>query len=111
MIRLNGGWDNWKMIEIEKFPCKDGNEARTRERYWFEELNADMNTLIPSRSKKEYYVDNSEKIKKYNMEYRADHVEEKKEWRKQYRAKNREELNRKDKERHAKNKALGAFAL
>ena len=64
IIRQNGGWNNWTMIEIEKFPCRDGNEARTRERYWFEELKADMNTIIPSRSKKEYYVDNSEKIKK-----------------------------------------------
>jgi hypothetical protein len=32
-IRENGGWDNWSMIEIEKFPCNDDNEARARERY------------------------------------------------------------------------------
>ena len=24
MIREYGGWNNWTMIEIEKFPCKDG---------------------------------------------------------------------------------------
>ena len=30
------------MIEIEKFPCKDGNEARARERYWYEELKATL---------------------------------------------------------------------
>ena len=35
-IRNNGGWDNWSMIEIEKYPCNDGNEARARERYWCE---------------------------------------------------------------------------
>ena len=32
-IRENGGWDNFSMIEIEKFPCLDGNEARARVRY------------------------------------------------------------------------------
>jgi hypothetical protein len=25
-IRNNGGWDNWEMIEIEKYPCNDRNE-------------------------------------------------------------------------------------
>jgi hypothetical protein len=35
-IRANGGWDNWSMIEIEKLPCTDANEARKRERFWLE---------------------------------------------------------------------------
>ena len=33
-IRENGGWVNWTMIEIEKYSCNDGNESRSRERYW-----------------------------------------------------------------------------
>jgi hypothetical protein len=36
IIRENGLWDNWTMVELEKFPCADGNEARGRERYWIE---------------------------------------------------------------------------
>jgi hypothetical protein len=43
MIRNNGGWDNWSMIEIEKFPCNDNNEARARERYYYEQLNSTLN--------------------------------------------------------------------
>ena len=39
MIRKNGGWENWCMIEIEKYPCNDKNEAKARERYWLETLN------------------------------------------------------------------------
>ena len=39
MIRNNGGWDNWVMLEIEKYPCNDKNEAKARERYWLETLN------------------------------------------------------------------------
>ncbi len=30
-IRDNGGWDNWSMIEIEKYPCNDSKKATARE--------------------------------------------------------------------------------
>jgi len=59
-IRENGGWENFDMIEIEKYPCNDANEARKRERFWFEELNAKLNQVYPSRTKQEYYNDNRE---------------------------------------------------
>lgn len=47
-IRENGGWDNWDMIEIEKYPCNDSNEARCRERYWYEILGANINSRCPT---------------------------------------------------------------
>ena len=53
-IRENGGWSNWEMIEIEKYNCNDGNEARARERYWFEELQAKLNMTYPQRNMQEY---------------------------------------------------------
>lgn len=49
-IRSNGGWENWDMLEIEKSPCSDGNEARTRERYWYEQLNANLSCFKPIRT-------------------------------------------------------------
>jgi hypothetical protein len=61
-IRENGGWINFSMIEIEKYPCKDDNEARAKEREWFERLNSSLNTFYPVRSKQEYYEDHKEKI-------------------------------------------------
>jgi hypothetical protein len=67
MIRENGSWDNWSMIEIEKFACKDENEARARERHWYEELQATMNSLCPilyagekNQYKKDYYIQNKD---------------------------------------------------
>ena len=57
-IRNNGSWNNWEMIEIEKYPCKDGNEARARERHYYELLNANLNSVCPIVSKEE------EKLKK-----------------------------------------------
>ena len=44
IIRDNEGWYNWSMIEIEKYPCLVNNEARARERYWYELLNGYQNT-------------------------------------------------------------------
>ena len=52
-MRANGGWDNWSIIEIEKYPCKDNNEARKREREWFEEFNSTLNSYRPSSTKEE----------------------------------------------------------
>ena len=53
MIREHGGWDNWQMIEIEKYPCNDSNEATARERYWYDELNSTMNTNKPKTTDEE----------------------------------------------------------
>jgi hypothetical protein len=53
-IRENGGWSNWEMIEIEKYNCNDGNEARARERYWYEQLEAKLNQCYPARGDREY---------------------------------------------------------
>jgi len=65
IINDNGGWENWSMVEIEKYPCNNGNEARTRERYWFEELHAKLNASYPIRSYKEYNDTNKENRKEY----------------------------------------------
>ena len=70
IIRSNGGWSNWCMIEIEKFPCNDGNEARARERFWYETLNSNLNSICPYRKYEEYCNDDyKDKINIYNKEY------------------------------------------
>lgn len=43
-IRENGGWGDFNMVEVEKFPCNDGNEARAREEYWRSYFNAQLNS-------------------------------------------------------------------
>jgi hypothetical protein len=69
-IREYGGFENWSMIEIEKYPCNDLQEASKRERYYYELLNAKLNTVNPSRSKKEYQETNNDKMKIYHKKYR-----------------------------------------
>ena len=48
IIRENGDWNNWSMIVIEKYPCNDDLEARSRERHWYEVLNANLNMISPT---------------------------------------------------------------
>jgi len=48
IMRENESWNNWSMIEVEKYPCNDKNEACLKERYWYELLNANMNTFCPT---------------------------------------------------------------
>ena len=47
-------WNNWEMIELERFPCNDKLEAEKLERYWFEHYKATLNSEVPSRQKQEY---------------------------------------------------------
>ena len=43
-IRENGGWDNWSMIQLEKYNCKNRREAEAREYFWIQQLNSTLNT-------------------------------------------------------------------
>jgi hypothetical protein len=72
-IRANGGWNEWGMVLIEKFPCNDGNEARAHEEYWRCHFNSQLNTrraYIPEEQRKEqrkeidkkHYENNKNKI-------------------------------------------------
>jgi hypothetical protein len=84
-IRTNGGWSNWSMIEIEKYPCLDSNEACKRERYHYELLGASLNKNVPSRTSKEFdkfYRDNH---KEYYKNYRDEHKEKMKLYQIRYR--------------------------
>ena len=99
-IRENGGWNNWSMIEIEKYLCNDGNEARSRERYWLEQMNSTLNIQIPNRSKVEYYNDNKEKIKIAHDEYYNKNKETIDTYKKEYDKINKIELRAKAHEKH-----------
>lgn len=99
-IRENGGWDNFSMIEIEKYPCNDFNEARARERYWYEELNANLNTKCPT-------LDIEKKIenkKKYDEIYNEINKERKSQQSKYYRETHKDHVKEMKKQSYEKNK-------
>jgi hypothetical protein len=101
---FGNGWDNWDMIEIEKFPCSDVNEARKRERYYIETLKAELNKHIPSRTPKEYYEENKEHFKEYKKEWNKQNKEQIYKHNKEYYEENKEQLLKQQKEYRDKNR-------
>jgi hypothetical protein len=55
IIREHGGWDNWIMIEIAKYNCKDKTEARIKEQEHYNELNSSLNSCPPYVDKNKYF--------------------------------------------------------
>jgi hypothetical protein len=88
----NGGFHNWQVIEVEKFPCNDFNESLKRERHWMEQFGNTLNMRIPSRSQKEYKEVSKEKIKVYKQQYRKDNIEKIKESAKIYQETHKDKL-------------------
>jgi len=76
MVRENGGWEMFRMIEVEKYPCNDRREAERRETELMKELKASMNSV------KSYLSD--EEKKQIAKAYREEHKEQFKEQRKDY---------------------------
>ena len=81
-IRDNGGWNEWNMIEIQKYPCNDKREAEAREEYWRFHFNSQLNmrkayiTDVGKKEQiKEYRENNKEKSLDYAKEYRENNKE------------------------------------
>jgi hypothetical protein len=55
VIRSNGGWENWDMVEIAKYNCKDSTEARIKEQYHYELHKNLLNDKTPYSDLKKYY--------------------------------------------------------
>lgn len=51
IIRAYGGWEHWKMEIIETIPCTDRQAAEEREQYYYETLNASLNSEPPIKDK------------------------------------------------------------
>ena len=90
-IRANGGWENFKMVFIEKYPCQSKREAEAREQQLIDELRADANACKAHsgfENKKDY-------LKDYWKEYYCEHKEHLKEGTREYYLENSEELRKK----------------
>jgi hypothetical protein len=55
VIRSNGGWENWDMIEIGKYNCKNHTEARIKEQEHYQQLKCTLNSKPPYIDKQQYY--------------------------------------------------------
>jgi len=96
-IRENGGWEEFKMIEIARGEQLTLTEAHKKEEEYRIELKANMNSKkcygaeTLKEYTKQYNIDNADKIKKYKIdnadkikEYRINNVERDRERARQY---------------------------
>jgi hypothetical protein len=109
-IRENGGWDNFKMIEIGTREQLTKREAEQIEEEYRVELKANMNghrCFLTDEQKqenrkeyhKEYYQANQEKLNKYQQEYCQANLEKIKEYKQEYRLANSEKIKEKKSEK------------
>ena len=110
IIRENGGWDNWNMLLVEKFPCKDKYDACKREREVYEEIDAKMNTVRPYLTQEEikqyhkqydqeYYQTNKEYKKEKFKEYNQLNKQKISAYKKKYREANQQKISERNKEK------------
>jgi hypothetical protein len=115
MMRDNGGWDMFKMIEVEKFPCNYKREAERRENEVMKDLKANMNKVSSYvteeekkerdiKNAKEYYKESKTKIEKYKKEYSIKHKDEIKEYKKAWYETNKDKVIKNMNERYNNNK-------
>jgi hypothetical protein len=62
MMRENGGFEMFKMIEVEKYSCNDRREAEKRKNELMKELKATMNKIKSFRTE-EYKIQYKEEYK------------------------------------------------
>lgn len=75
-IRENGNWENWEMVMIEEVSCTNAIGAAKQERLRIEELQATLNSYLPTKTLQEHREDtriwrenNVEHIKNYNQKW------------------------------------------
>jgi len=106
-IRDNGGWDNWRMLEIEHKIVKDKTEAKQCEQYWIEFYNAQMNMLKLNFNQREYSEQYNkqyyEQNKDYQREYYQEHKDQRLDYQREYYQEHKEQMsdyNREYREQH-----------
>ena len=115
VIRQNGGWNEWEMVEIEQLNGKTKLEARIREQELIKQHNANLNMLNAFITEDErastkkaitekYREENKEFLKEQTKQYKQNHKEIIAEQMKKYRAENKEKLTAQKKEYYEKNK-------
>ena len=91
-IRDNGGWNSWCMTKIIDYPCNNKSELNIMERKYIDEYKSKLNCNIPTRTSKEYCIDNKDKIAEKHKQYYYDNHDEILEQQKQYYYENKDKI-------------------
>ena len=92
---------------LEEIKCENRNQLEKREGELIREHKTNcVNRIIPGRTHKEYYFDNSDKILEKMKQYYIDNNDKILEQKKQYSLDNRDKINEKARLRYAEQKLL-----
>ena len=65
VIRDNGGWDNFELVVIDHVSCHSLLDVLQHKRIHIKTQNANLNSVVPSRTKKEWAMDNLEHVREH----------------------------------------------
>jgi hypothetical protein len=94
-IRANGGFNNWRMIQLEVVNYETKRDLEAHERRWIEQLKPELNKQLPSRTRQEYYEKNKEKILEQIKQYKEKNKDNINKKNKEYREQNKDNINKK----------------
>ena len=107
IIRANGGWNKWKMVEIYRQICLDKIDCIKIEQKYIEELQTDMNMKNAYSNRKDYEnkykLENAEKIVIYAKQHRLENKEHYQEYKTKYILENKEYIQEQNKIYRLKN--------
>jgi len=95
-IRCNGGWNNWNMVLVKEFSCKNKLELEREERLCMEQDENRLNCILPART--------DDELKEYYKQHYIDNIETIRERQKQYYIKNVDKIREQQKQKYLKNK-------
>jgi len=114
-IRAYDGFDNWTMEVVESGTCDTDFEIKSRERFYYDQLQPSLNMCRPQASKEERRLDhivnyeqNTDRIKEYERQYRLENKDKMKGYNRQYRIANKDKL--KESERQYKSQLINCDA-
>tara|TARA_R110000822_G_scaffold299451_1_gene422428 strand:- start:224 stop:736 length:513 start_codon:yes stop_codon:yes gene_type:complete len=76
------GVENCFIELVENYPCETKDELNKKEGEYIRNYKC-VNKAIPGRTRKEYYIDNSDKVKEYKKQYYIENIDNIKEEKKQ----------------------------
>ncbi len=107
-VEINNDWDNWYIELYENYPCNSKEELCKKEGEIIREIGT-LNSRIECRDKKQYYIDNADRIKEYYIEnadkikkYYIENADKIKEQSKQYYLENADKIKQKRKLNYSK---------
>jgi hypothetical protein len=77
-MQLNGGWEAYDIIPLEELECSNRTEAESRENYWIQRFEGEMELLntyklslgsVPEASNRKWYYKSREHHMQSSREY------------------------------------------